>query len=282
MIDWTSPDEILRDFKALYAIVVVFSGIFAWEYCLTFPYLEWPLLSGQTRFKWPMIFPLVERLFLLAGNSLYITLLQATTEVDCNAIMKALVSTCVICTTTSSAIFMLRAMTLWNGNRIVTITLVVLQIGQLALWSRCPHATNAYWAGSGCALAHVNQRVSVAAYGYTFAFDMIVAALQVYKLIVTGTSTNVPPGRAKGLGQILFRDGLAYIGSVMFFNLGNIVLFALALNGPMSYMLGAPFLVIEVIMSSRAIIHLQTYGIEASLCSLSTLVKPLAASIEPV
>jgi len=196
MVDWTSPDEILHDSRAHYANVVVFAGVFVWEYCLTFPLLEWPLLSGRMRFKWPMFLPLVARLFLLAGISCDITLLKATTKTNCNAIYKVLIFTYVICTTTSSGIFMLRAMALWSGNRIVTITLVVLQLGQLALWCRL-FATNDDWTGSGCSVVHLDQGIYVAA-------------------------TSVPPGRAKGLGQILFRDGLAYIGSVMLFHLANI------------------------------------------------------------
>jgi len=262
MVDWNSLEEQTRDVEILWGITLAFLGISVWDFMVIFGSFEWPLLTGKMKFKWPMALYGLNRLAQFAGIALYISLMQVTTKVNCDALMKSIAAMTSLCGSLSSAIFMLRALALWRDNRVVCYVLLILQLGEIAVWFQTPAAVSAIWTGASCALGTVKREATMAAYVYTLLFYAAIAGLQVHKLLTSG-GVLLRNRQQYGVTEVLFRDGVLYLAACMFLNLGCIIMFSLNLNPVMSYILLPPFLVTEVVMSCRAVINLNTYHLNA-------------------
>ncbi|EIN04631.1 hypothetical protein PUNSTDRAFT_116302 [Punctularia strigosozonata HHB-11173 SS5] len=253
MVDWKSSAESMHDATIYVYMAHALVGLYFWELVNSFG-LEWEILSGKRRFRWPMISYFAGRYSLVASMIGSIIALDVESrKLHCRALWVSIQAFGEAAVGFSTINLSMRVIAIWNHDRYIVGLIGALVLGHWFLMFRSLPLDAEFIPGLGCAATTLSKTFIAAHYVYTMMFDLVILALSVYKLGVSFNEGNPP------LVTLLFRDGVAYFVIVILFNILSVTFMLLDLNPIMRTMFGLPAGVVSVIASSRAVRRLHHY-----------------------
>jgi len=252
MVNWQSKDEIAQDGVAFGRFMHVLLGLYIWEWFTSLGF-DWSYVSGQRRFRWPMIFYFLNRYCLLFALIGITVSLNVTAEIDCQGLytFNAIFGNAAI--GLASINLSLRTIAVWNQRWYIWVPLLVIIMGH---WSLLLHGVlikAAWFPEQGCQITSTNNRLLAATFIYGMSFDFIVLCLTAYKLAF-------PTGGKSRLVTLIFRDGLIYFVIAFLSNLLATIFMILDLNPVMSIIANVPAAIASTIVACRAVRRLTNYS----------------------
>lgn len=253
MVNWSDPAEILKDSTAFEKICMVCFGIYMWEFLTTLGF-EWSILTGKRSFKWPLIFYFWTRYALFWSLIAIAVALNVTTQINCQSLYTFAQFTGNTAIATASNCFMLRTIAVWQKKMAIVIPLIIISLGQWALFLFGIVSLKAQWVDSAdaCVVTQASPVVLDAIFLYTMSYDFIVLVLTLWGLLTT-------PGRS-GLWSLIFRDGILYFALSFFFNVFPAVFNILNLNPAMNIIVTVPVGVAGTMTATRLVRGLQEFN----------------------
>ncbi|KAH9046797.1 hypothetical protein EDB84DRAFT_602457 [Lactarius hengduanensis] len=252
MVDWHAPAQLARDAQAFAHLIHVLFGIYLWEFCVSFQF-DLSFISGQRKFRWPLIFYFCGRYSLLAALIGIIIALNAQSELNCQALYTFNQCMGNMAIGMASVNLSLRTMAVWGQKWYIVCTLVAISLGH---WSLLLHGIllTAVWVPSGgCAITSTDSKLLSATFIYSMTFDLIVLLLTASKLVR-------PSGAKSQLVNMMFADGLYYFIIAFLANLIATVFMTLDLNAVMSIIANVPAAVASTIAASRVVRRLANFS----------------------
>ncbi|KAG1747393.1 hypothetical protein EDB19DRAFT_1894007 [Suillus lakei] len=243
MVNWKSEEVIQMDSMVFLKFMHALLGLYVWEFFVSLDF-DWAVLTGKTRFRWPLIFYFAGRyllLFALIGIEINCQALYAFNQLAGNAAV-GLASINLSLRTTSGLLFLL----------------VLIVIGHWSLILQGVLLTAVWRPGVGCAITYSDTTILAATFIYSMCFDFVVLCLSAYKLAWTHTrsGTNGAPTR---LVRMLFSDGLIYFFIAFVSNVIATTMMVLDLNAIMSVIFNVPAAIASTIVASRVVRRLTNF-----------------------
>ncbi|KAH0580891.1 hypothetical protein H2248_012048 [Termitomyces sp. 'cryptogamus'] len=149
-------------------------------------------------------------------------------------------------------------MAVWSRDRYIIGFLVVLILGH---WSLILQGVNlsVIWVDStGCVITWTNNKILAATFVYSMCFDLVVLALNAYKLLdINAKEKGFMSSR---IAKMIFEDGLIYFVIAFLANLLATVFMVINLNQIMSVIFNVPAAVASTIVASRVVRRLAKYS----------------------
>ncbi|KAE8186307.1 hypothetical protein CF336_g7048 [Tilletia laevis] len=254
--DALTPDQLNKlDYFYVYkSTAYALLGWFAWEYILTLGF-EIDVFRRKRPFGLHLLPYFVTRYGCLATLIPNIMLIHSRSKIDCQAAVLVLVVMAATCQIFSQVMFSLRALALWNYNRIVATCLFVIWIPHAALSYMAVIGIQTSWAreplgGTGfCAVLRYSQ-FAVPSYALLLAVDIIVGIFILVRLFSLRKTTR------STFTDILARDLLLYLLCCVITCIAGIVV---VLAGNPSVALRSMFYVVttqvHAVLSCRAYVN---------------------------
>ncbi|KZT06712.1 uncharacterized protein LAESUDRAFT_149429 [Laetiporus sulphureus 93-53] len=253
MVDWESPEVIANCSYAFSRMLMVFLGVYGWEFLLTVRF-EWQLITRRIAFKWPYVSYLAGRYSLL-GNLFFLAISDSgkTARINCRAAYRFFSILGCACVIMSSMNLSVRTIIVWRHKRWIVLLLLLLHLGHWAVGITVSiQDLKTYWSGSSCVITTIPYAGTLTFYIYTLTFDSLIMLLTVRGLHM-GCGHNA-------LYELLRRQGIWYFAVTMMVNVPALVLSALHLNSIMNIILCPPAETFSVIASSRLVLSLLPDG----------------------
>jgi len=252
MVDWTSPIEIQKDAAAFNNLMHTLLGLYIWEWFTSLEF-DWQYISGQKKFRWPLIFYFLNRyclLFALIGIAIA---LNVKTEVNCQALytFNQVLGNASI--GLASINLSLRTMAVWSQNKFVVGGLVLVILGH---WSLLLHGVllKAAWIPEqGCVITETDSKLLATTFIYSMCFDFTVLALTAFKLVFGNNASR------SRLVSLIFSDGIIYFVIAFLANLIATIFMQLNLNPVMSIIANVPAAIASTIVACRAVRRLAQF-----------------------
>jgi len=212
---------------------------------------DWAVVSGKTRFKWPLTFYLANRYILMFGLVGIAIALDTTKPINCHALYAWIQFSCDAAAGLASIIFSLRTIAIWSRNKWIITLLVMVILGQWTLILRSVILLEAtYIPGQTCDVANENTTISAATFLYSTCFNLLVFLLSAYKL---NSIRGNEPSTSSRLAEVMFTDGLIYFVLAIAFNAVAVAFTLLNWNTFMSVIFSVPAVVMSTISASRIV-----------------------------
>ncbi|CAL1708774.1 unnamed protein product [Somion occarium] len=253
MTNWSDPEVIAAQNAAFVKLVHAFVGLYFWEFIISIDF-DLSFISGKRKFRWPMAFYFLNRYFMLATFIclLYSLDVPPTLEISCRPLYIFMQLGGNMSAGFASINLALRTMAIWNQSKYIVIPLVVLILGHWSLILQGGNLNAVWVAGQGCVIESTGNKIFAAQFIYTMCFDLIV-------LVLAGWRLAGPNGSQSRIGNLLFRDGLAYFVLALIGNIVVSVFEILNLNPVMNVMFNVPSIMIATIAATRAVRNLQQH-----------------------
>nr|GAT52236.1 predicted protein [Mycena chlorophos] len=253
MPDWSSNAEILKDSTVFIKLQHSLLGIYAWEWFISLDF-DWQVLSGQKRFRWPLIFYFANR-YLLLGALIGIAIgFDTFTEVQCSSLFTFNQFAGDAALGLASINLSLRTIAIWSQNKYIIGLLVVIILGH---WSLILQGVllKAVWSDEleSCVILSTNTTILAATFTYSMGFDLIVFCLNAYKLVLSRRR-----GKSR-LTKLIFKDGLVFFFIAFLANLIATIFMFLNLNSIMSVVFNVPAAIATTIVATRAVRRLTNF-----------------------
>ncbi|KAE8223462.1 hypothetical protein CF319_g3511 [Tilletia indica] len=206
-----TPDQFIEYgyFRVYKAVAYTLLGWFIWEYILTFS-VELDVLTRKRPLRLHLLPYFITRYACLGATISNIILIYSSSELNCTAVISTLIIMSATCQMMSQVMFSLRALALWNYDRIVATCLSIVWI---------PHAAMSYMVVIGFQTRWVNEPVSqtgfcavsqyspyaVPSYSLLLSVDIIVSVFILIRLFALRDTA-----RSK-FTDLLARDLLLYL-----------------------------------------------------------------------
>ncbi|KAF9535170.1 hypothetical protein CPB83DRAFT_872986 [Crepidotus variabilis] len=264
MPDWNTIEENLRDYEVVKKMAHVIFGVYLWEWLSSLPF-EWDFVTGRKKIRWPLIFYLINRYSLLVFLVLQLTMFDAPSDrpFNCGKIYQIGYLFGQVALVTASINLTVRTIAIWS-NIYVTAGLGLIVLANCVLVSVEIYYSTAMWIpGIGC-VPNAPYQVDMwlrASFIYSVAFNLLVLALNLYKLSVgmgsfgpTQPQLYINPLKGTSrIAQLIFTQGLIYFFIAFLTDLVSIVFLTLKLNIAMSTIAVSPTLVISSIAACRSV-----------------------------
>ncbi|KAG1823349.1 uncharacterized protein BJ212DRAFT_1261716, partial [Suillus subaureus] len=207
-------------------------GLYLWEVFTSLDF-DWAVMTGKTRFRWPLVFYFAGRYLLLFALIGIAVALDTPSEINCQALYAFNQVTGNAAVGLASINLSFRTIAIWSQNIWVVILLVLIIIGHWSL------ILQVWRPGVGCTITYSDTTILAATFIYSMCFDFMVLCLSAYKLAWTPTrsGTNGAPTR---LVKMLFSDGLVYFFIAFGSNVIATIMMVLDLNPIMSVICNVP------------------------------------------
>ncbi|KAG1849970.1 hypothetical protein F4604DRAFT_1970794 [Suillus subluteus] len=249
MVNWKSEEVIQMDSMIFLKFMHALLGLYLWEVFISLDF-DWAVMTGKTRFRWPLVFYFAGRyllLFALIGIEINCQALYAFNQLAGNAAVGL-----------ASINLSFRTIAIWSQNIWVVIFLVLIIIGHWSLILQGVLLTAVWRPGIGCAITYSDTTILAATFIYSMCLDFVVLCLSAYKLAWTPTrnGTNGAPTR---LVRMLFSDGLIYFFIAFGSNVIATIMMVLDLNATMSVICNVPAAIASTIVASRVVRRLTKF-----------------------
>ncbi|KAG2059771.1 hypothetical protein BDR06DRAFT_905312 [Suillus hirtellus] len=257
MVDWKSEEVIQMDSMIFLKFMHALLGLYLWEFFISLDF-EWAVMTGKTRFRWPLIFYFTGRYLLLFALIGIAVALDIPSEINCQALyaFNQLAGNAAV--GLASINLSVRTIAIWSQNTWIIILLVLIIIGHWSLILQGILLTAVWLPGVGCAITHSDTTILAATFVYSMCFDFVVLCLSAYKLAWTHTrsGTSIAPSR---LVRMLFSDGLIYFFIAFVSNVIATIMMVLNLNAIMSVIFNVPAAIASTIVASRVVRRLTNF-----------------------
>ncbi|EJF59565.1 hypothetical protein DICSQDRAFT_108732 [Dichomitus squalens LYAD-421 SS1] len=273
MVNWKSSEEIAKDGESFDRFMHTLLGLYIWEFVTSLPF-DWQYLSGQRKFKWPLVFYFAGRYFLLFALIGIAIALNVTTPVNCQALYTYNQIFGNASIGLASINLSLRTMAVWSQAWQIVVLLVGVILGHWALLLHGVLLKAAWIPGTGCAITYTSNKILAATFIYTMCFDFTVLALTGWKLGVGSSSRR---DRSK-IVKLIFEDGLIYFMVAFVANAIATTFMILNLNAVMSIIANVPAAIASNIVACRVVRRLTNYTSEGAEVFGTTQASTLAFS----
>ncbi|KAG0706933.1 hypothetical protein DFH29DRAFT_95401 [Suillus ampliporus] len=257
MVNWKSQEQIDMDSMIFLKVMHALLGLYVWEFLVSLDF-DLAVLTGKTRFRWPLIFYFAGRYLLLFALIGIAIALDTPSDINCQALyaFNQLAGNAAV--GLASINLSLRTVAIWSQNSWIVILLVLITIGHWSLILQGVLLTATWLPGVGCAITYSDTTILAATFIYSMCFDFVVMCLSAYKLAWTPTlsGTNGAPTR---LVRMLFSDGLIYFFIAFVSNLIATTMMVLNLNAIMSVIFNVPAAIASTIVASRVVRRLTNF-----------------------
>ncbi|EIW78517.1 hypothetical protein CONPUDRAFT_61074 [Coniophora puteana RWD-64-598 SS2] len=256
MPDWSSSAERNQDAVAQMKLVHAILGLYAWEFTLSLGF-DWAVLTGRTRFRWPLVFYFAARYILLFALIGTIIALDTTKEMNCQALytFNQLVGDATA--GLPSINLSIRTIAIWSRNKWIVALLVMVTFGHWSLILQGALLTAAYIPGEGCTIIKENNTILAATFIYTMCFDLLVLVLSAFKLAWQRHSRGM--GFQSRLVKMVFVDGLVYFFIAFIANTIAVVFMLLDLNSIMSIFFNCTATTTSTVVACRVVRRLYDF-----------------------
>ncbi|PWN29912.1 hypothetical protein BDZ90DRAFT_257026 [Jaminaea rosea] len=246
--DWTSSEELNYELQIYQGMVYSLVGIQFWEHMLTFEF-EIAIFTGRAKWRHGMLAYLIIRYSTWAALIPMAININSTRPIRCEASLIALLIPFSLSTMTTSLMFVVRCIAVWEKNAFVICLLVPLWATEAALLLSSPARIHSTWTGHLCLTFFTRPM-----WEYNLAY-LFVEIVDIFTFILTAwrlrTIKNV------GIGRILFQQSVAYVFVATVLNTVCLALFYLALNPLMGYICTPMAMTLSGILACRAFRDLQ-------------------------
>ncbi|EMD32341.1 hypothetical protein CERSUDRAFT_99431 [Gelatoporia subvermispora B] len=252
MVDWQDPDVVAFDIDILVQVSTILLGFYGWYFLTSLTDVEIPLLLSRLRFKFAYFPYLLGRYVLLIDLiMIFVSSVDRRTG-DCIVVYRI----CAILGNAGIGIaslnLMLRTFVIWWYNKPVLVLLVLVCLPQWAIIIYIAvRSPAAMWdpVKKTCSPMALTAELIEALYSYTIGFDLVILGFTVWGLRTIGNSP---------LRTVLTMQGTWYFVLTSIMSITNMVFARLRLNYVMDTMFALPAVTMSVIVSSRAVIVLQS------------------------
>ncbi|KAF9525085.1 hypothetical protein CPB83DRAFT_568517 [Crepidotus variabilis] len=204
MVNWESTD---RPLDAFTKILVVLSGLYAWELLLSID-LEWRLITRRKEFTWPLVLYFANRYCTLGALIATFICFNANLT-NCQRAFAATLFLAHLSITFASLNLATRTIAIWGQDRFVTGALCLLMIGHFCLIVvQASSAVISKQEGIGCIPSTRNYAWDAAFFLYAFLFDLVVLALNTFKL--RGILSPKAVMNPSSFTMVIFNQGIVY------------------------------------------------------------------------
>ncbi|KNZ78657.1 hypothetical protein J132_10762 [Termitomyces sp. J132] len=207
MPDWRSPQELQKEELIFSKFTHALFGLYIYEWFISLDF-EWQFISRKKQFRWPLIFYFAGRYLLLCAMIGIAISLDTTTKINCQALYTFTQLAGNSSVGLASINLSIRTMAVWSRDRYIIGFLVVLILGH---WSLILQGVNlsVIWVDStGCVITWTNNKILAATFVYSMCFDLVVLALNAYKLLdINAKEKGFMSSR---IAKMIFEDGLIY------------------------------------------------------------------------
>lgn len=257
MVNWESEEVTQMDSMIFLKLMHALLGLYLWEFFISLDF-DWAVMTGKTRFRWPLIFYFSGRYLLLFALIGVAVALDTPSEINCQALyaFNQLAGNAAVGLASINLSF--RTVAIWSQNIWIVTLLVLIIIGHWSLILQGILLTAVWRPGVGCAITYSDTTILAATFIYSMCFDFVVLCLSAYKLawIPTRSGTNVAPTR---LVRMLFSDGLIYFFIAFGSNVIATTMMVLDLNAIMSIIFNVPAAIASTIVASRVVRRLTNF-----------------------
>ncbi|KAF9522118.1 hypothetical protein CPB83DRAFT_823171 [Crepidotus variabilis] len=240
MIDWTSPQAQHQSAISFGKYIHALTGLFIWELFITSG-LEWRILTGKKRLRFPMLFYFGNRYTAAAS-------LICGKAINCQVGYTFLLLTMHISLGLTNITFAIRTVAIWSQSLYIIVSLSSLILGQWGLIIfQTTKVSITKRPGGGCIPMTTYQNWILAIFLYSLFVDSVVIVLTTWKLrVMIGVHTAT-------YTHIIFRQGVGYFLIAFCFNLLAIVFMILDLNFAVEGAFNTTALVTISIAAGRAV-----------------------------
>ncbi|KAF9800820.1 hypothetical protein IEO21_10287 [Rhodonia placenta] len=215
----------------------------SWEFFISLSF-DCNFISGNKKFKWPLIFYFAGRYFLLFALIGIAIALNMTKPLHCQTLYTYNQVFGNASIGMASINLSLRTMAVWSQAWYIVIPLVLVILGH---WSLLLHGVliEAAWVpGTGCMITDTDNTLLAATFIYTMVFDFTVLLLNAWKLV------RLLNGRKQSsIMQLIFHDGLIFFIISLLANLLVMIFMLLNLNVVMSVIANVPAAIASTVSS---------------------------------
>ncbi|KAF8580397.1 hypothetical protein K439DRAFT_1662805 [Ramaria rubella] len=253
MTNWNDPATVQHQSVIFGNVIHFVTGVYAWEIAVNIRF-DWSIISGKRRFRWPMVLYFACRYLMLFALVGILIALNATSELNCQALYTFNQFAGNAAIGLASTLFMLRTIAVWHRSYYATVPLVIICLGQWAILLRGMTQVIAVWnpIANQCVVTASGKTFLDLIYFYTMSFDLTV-------LILTSIGLYLSPARFS-LWKLLFSDGIIFFIVATVSNTFPAVFIALNLNAVMNIMFTAPAAGVAAIFSCRSFVRVTTYS----------------------
>jgi len=252
MVNWMDPNLILTQDFVYKQLVVFLTGLFGWEFVLTF-WLDWGLMTRRIRFKITYIFWFIGRYSLLSAMICLIIVTRSHEKLNCTAIIPFMSAGGLIAVACSSTNLMLRTLAIWKYTPYVTWPLCFMCLVHfLYLIYAGSTSLRSYWDDDmgTCMIVTKTQDLLAATFIYTLSFDFII-------FVVTIIGVYRIPSRSP-LWYMLYNQGLLYFTFTCLCNIPAATFTLLDLNPAMNVMFSPIASTMSTVLACRAVVSLMS------------------------
>lgn len=257
MVKWNTEEVIQMDSMIFLKFMHALLGLYLWEFFISLDF-DWAVMTGKTRFRWPLIFYFAGRYLLLFALIGIAVALDTPSEINCQALyaFNQLAGNAAVGLASINLSF--RTVAIWSQNIWLVILLVLAIIGHWSLILQGILLTAVWRPGVGCTITYSDTTILAATFIYSMCFDFVVMCLSAYKLAWTPmrNGTNAAPTR---LSRMLFSDGLIYFFIAFGSNVIATTMMVLDLNAIMSVIFNVPAAIASTIVASRVVRRLTNF-----------------------
>ncbi|KAG2041144.1 hypothetical protein BDR03DRAFT_947130 [Suillus americanus] len=257
MANWESEEVIQMDSIIFLKFMHALLGLYLWEVFISLDF-DWAVMTGKTRFRWPLVFYFAGRYLLLFALIGIAVALDTPSEINCQALyaFNQLAGNAAVGLASINLSF--RTIAIWSQNIWVVTLLVLIIIGHWSLILQGILLTAVWRPGVGCAITYSDTTILAATFIYSMCFDFVVLCLSTYKLAWTPTRSGAS-GAPTRLVRMLFSDGLIYFFIAFGSNVIATIMMVLDLNAIMSVIFNVPAAIASTIVASRVVRRLTNF-----------------------
>jgi hypothetical protein len=259
--DWNSPAVLEQDGLIFLKFMHVVMGLYIWEWAISLDF-DWLYVSGQRRLTLTLIPYFLNRYFFLFFFIGLAISLNATSEINCQALYTFLQIMGVMCLGLATMNLSIRCITIWGQNRKVAGGLGVLIITHWVVLMNAIKIVAVWVPGSGCVIIKTPTTMYTAGYVFAMSIDFIVLVLTLYRLGFN--SGNGPQSR---LANRLVHDGVVYFVIAFVANVAATVMMVLDLNPILAVITAVPASMTASIAATRAIRRLVNFSHQGNLAN---------------
>ncbi|KAI0771897.1 hypothetical protein BD413DRAFT_623974 [Trametes elegans] len=204
MVDWMSPEQLVREQMGYINVVFAFFGLYIWEVFQTSDF-EWSVIQRRRkiRWHWVLFLFLCRYCMIMAAVSLMASFTVIRT-VNCQALYTFISwagNMSIICASTT---LMFRTIAVWNRKLAIAIPLSIICLAHWALLWRGMFIINAQYdpKSSSCAVQTTDRLFLLITFWTTTGFNLILAIVHVIGLTQRDYGAS--------FWQMLFEDGLIF------------------------------------------------------------------------
>lgn len=221
MVDWESYDVVTACLFLFKQSLLLILGVYFWEFVLSFPRVDFALITRRLKFQWLFVPYLLGRYGLLVTLLTLTIYLHTTKAINC-PVLGRMFSVCTTMTVAcASTNLMIRTLAIWRNNHFVYWFLVVASLTHWAIVFISAFSRNSStFDPTRPDSCHFDPDAVMMFCIYTIAFDFVTLALTIFGLHRTGVLRSQP----RSMWGTVYEQGVGYFVVAFLVNLPALVI----------------------------------------------------------